>query len=62
MSISGKNLLWMLGLAAGGAVALLATTQNSKKAKKSISKSDVGGRYSIKHSRNLYDDSEVYYI
>ncbi|MGK7391348.1 MAG: hypothetical protein ACNS60_13415 [Candidatus Cyclobacteriaceae bacterium M2_1C_046] len=52
----------MLGLAAGGAVALLATTTNSRKtAKKAVSKSTVGDRYSI-GTKKSYDDSEVYYI
>lgn len=62
MSITGKNVWWMLGLAAGGAVALLATTTSSKKkAKKAVSKSAVGDRYSMR-AINRYDDSEVYYV
>ena len=62
MSVASKNLWWMLGMAAGGVVALLATTQNSKKVKKNVSESGPADRYSIKHTRDLYDDSETYYI
>lgn len=62
MSITGKNIWWMLGLAAGGAVAFLATTTNAKKtAKKTVSKNTVEDRYSIL-TKKRFDDSEIYYI
>ena len=61
MSVIGKNLWWILGVAAGSAVALVATTQNVKRAKKEVSKSSVGDRYSLR-TKNRYDDSEGYCI
>lgn len=61
MSITGRNLTWMFGIAAGTALAFLAN-RTSKTMKRITVKDRAGYRGTIKPTRQLYNDSEINYI